>query len=718
MKDSTDPRRVARIAIALFCTFGLAVMVIPGGVSLDWAFAQQSPSPGATGPRIQFLNPSGTTGSEGPGTEISAKNDGTNTTYHLVAWVQSVPANATVEFKYQRGSDPDVTIGTGTLRGNDTFDLEWNVGTLADGNYTLKAILFSGGQEVSRDEEDVEVNNSSDTGEVRSEEDQGATVEMTYPTIAGTFGMFRKPGTNNPFAGVIDVSISTDTTSVRAYYTTAAPGSEPDWVECATGASETAAQAANGVRCTLEAGVSPGSVTAVATAVNNPQQNNIVPPIPDNGPDSGDAHRATGYVQVASSVTITGSGQQHNDADAEAANNQFPCSDAITATVFDQSSRKVAGANVDVHASGPTDNLFFDDSSGANSSANQAPNSNHAATEAAVNCEDTGTPKEFGDSEQGDHEVAGEGDSKHIEATAAGTNDAGAFVFQLYNRSETITGGTQFTAYYDRDDDDRLCSEEPAGNGSIGWGVAAPSPTGMPAETTTCPEPAPTASPTATGSPTGSPTATGSPTGSPSPAQTPTQSRTITLTSSKGKVVAGRTVTLSGTIFSSDNSCTDNEFVRIRRRIHGTNTFQDFKTATTGSDGGYQASAKIRKSADYRALAPAHDQCQDATSDPTSVLAKVKVSISVSDTTPARGTTIAIRGGVSPKHRGTKVILQRRKGRRWVRVAADTLNGRSRYAFSVDATWRRARAFRVRWKSQDDDHRANKSKVVRVRTHA
>lgn len=260
---------LATVVLAFFVVFAVVVIMAPSPIG---RFAQaQQPSPSPTGPRIKFLNPSGVTSEAGPGTEISAKNDGTNTTYHLVAWVGSVPSNPTVQFRHQTGTDPDVTIGSGTLRGTDTWDLQWDLSNplVADGDYTLKAILFSGSQEMSRAELDVTVNNASTAPnplDQETSEPQGETVEITYPTIAGPFGAFRKPGTTNPYAGVIDATMSADTIDVRAYYTTTAPGSEPNWVECG---SETAAQAADGVRCTLAAGVLPTAVTAVATAVDD-----------------------------------------------------------------------------------------------------------------------------------------------------------------------------------------------------------------------------------------------------------------------------------------------------------------------------------------------------------------------------------------------------------------------------------------------------------------
>lgn len=520
---SRSARLQARVVLAIFAAFTVVVMTLNGGgLGGGLAFAQTTPAP--TGPSIQFINPSGETGAEGPGTEVSGQSDGVNATYHLVAWTRQLPANPTAEFKYQSGSNPEITIGTASLRGSDTYDLNWNVSAVTDGTYTLKAILYSSGQEVARDEQTIQMNDNSEDAQVSTTEDQGATVEMTYPANAGSFGMYRKPGTNDAYSGVIDVSFSTDTTSIRAYYSTSSPGSEPEWTSCGT---ETDSEAADGVRCTLAANTSPTSVTAVAVAADNEEETQIVPPEPGNASDSGDAHRLTGYVQTPTTLSASPTTQTQSDSDATTTGHQFPCSSVITATLVDQNSRPVAGANIDVHAAGPTDNLFFDDTDASddNTSSHQPPNDNHGQVEGTVNCESSANPRPFNNTSgngQAEHEIAGEGDPKHIESAMAGTNDDGQFRFQLYNFSTTITGGTQFTAYYDRNDDDLYCSSEPAGSGSIGWGTAAPTPSGLEADNTVCPEPTATPSASATPTPTPTPTPSQSSTASPEPSSSPT----------------------------------------------------------------------------------------------------------------------------------------------------------------------------------------------------
>ena len=120
--------------------------------------------------------------------------------------------------------------------------------------------------------------------------------------------------------------------------------------------------------------------------------------------------------------------------------------------------------------------------------------------------------------------------------------------------------------------------------------------------------------------------------------------------------------------------------------------------------------------ADYIAVAPANAQCAEASSDPVTVLVKVLMQILPSDKTPQRGERIRIKSSVRPQHDGTRLILQRKKGRRWVTIDRTTLNKRSIGNFTVRASFN-SRTFRTKWKSQHADHETGTSKAVRIRTH-
>ncbi len=121
------------------------------------------------------------------------------------------------------------------------------------------------------------------------------------------------------------------------------------------------------------------------------------------------------------------------------------------------------------------------------------------------------------------------------------------------------------------------------------------------------------------------------------------------------------------------------------------------------------------KSADYIAVVEAEDNCEGDISDEVTVLVRVKLRITPSENTPDRGERIRIKGSVRPQHDGTKMILQRKKNGRFVRFKVDTLNRRSFANYVFRARFNRA-VFRVKWRSQDDDHVGNTSRQITIRT--
>lgn len=731
LREKANARRVlmilAGLLVMIMALQGLA-SVKPGGFEAN---AATTPSPTPTGTAIQLLNPSKKTSNE-----LSDKDDGSATdknTYHLVAWTHLAPSGAGVQFKYDpAGVDPEITIGNGTQVGTDTWELHWDIpdsvadaGAQAPGptprtsptSGVLKAILFnSSGSEVARDEEDVSINNkdrpTSDSNNFLIE-NQAETVELSYPTNGGQMGFYgAQDGT---YTGIVEVTYSNEAATVQAFYTVDPPGTDPNFVPCSTKepvgtnaqVSNEPGTAEDGLRCTLASGDRPSQVTAIAAVVFD-KSDEPIGQTQGEDKDSSDAHRVVAYEQDPSSVVITPS------SDTEDVNK---CTDpSFRAVVTDASGQQVAGANIDVHAQGPTDNLHFDDSSGAKSSTHQPPDGGTHAKESGVDCESTSAQPVFVADVQGDHENLTVPDIKHIESTIAtsaaktgGTDDSGSFTFALLSRD---VGGTQITAFVDEDFNDRHCSEEAAGHASIGWGSAAPSPTGTAAEDTSCPKPTPGQTTTPTSSPTG--TATTSPTSSPT-STGPSTNRTVTMAVDRAKVPAGRTVTFSGQILSQDQSCVDNEFVEIRRRVHGTTTSAPFETTATNSEGRFELRTRVKKSATYVAVAPAHDNCRASSSGEVSVLVKVVIQIAASDQTPQRGDRFRLKSSVRPQHDGTTLILQRKKGRRWVTVDKDKLNSRSIASFTVVANFDR-RTFRTKWRSQDDEHETNTSPTVTIRS--
>ena len=164
-------------------------------------------------------------------------------------------------------------------------------------------------------------------------------------------------------------------------------------------------------------------------------------------------------------------------------------------------------------------------------------------------------------------------------------------------------------------------------------------------------------------------------------------------------MTSGETADFSGRIFSAGSVCSgQDEFVRLQRRLAGTATFENFRAELTTTDGDYTfEDVVIDRNADYKALAPAHDNCASAESSVVTVLARGKVTIAANDTTPKRGSTIRISGSVQPSDPGSKVRLQQRRGGGWETVLGDRLSSRSRYLFVFEATGPKTQRYRVHW---------------------
>ena len=501
-QNAKNRRTTARVALVIVAAAMTVFVLFSGGPIGSISFAQQQTSPGVS---IKLVNPDDDTS-----LEISAVNDGVDTKYHLVAWVNTNPSNAVVEFQFQTGTGGFTTVGTATPVGADTWEFFWDVAAMPADNTsgTLKVNLFSGSgtAPIASDQEAVRINNQPPATAGPNDSDTPNAVEITYPDNGGIIGFYPNGAV---YQGQIHVKASTNTVDVVTYYTITAPGTDPTWKEC--GSESRADAESDGVTCSLQDSDVPSQVRGVAAVTMD--GNDFNPPT-FTDEDSGDAHRATGYQQDPVSLTIDPATHAVSTPQGSPPNT-YPCSNAIVAQVFDQQGRPVKGVNVDVHAQGPSDGLQFDDATTSgeddNSSPNQAPNSGNHTTERTVNCETPTTPPLDGTTNQGDHELQGNNDMKHIES-AAGTDESGKFTFKL--NSDT-SGVTQFTVFADKDDNDLYCSFEPHADGSIGWGVVAPAASGVSPDQTTCATPTPpTPTPTRT---TPSPTPTNT-----SPSPTPT----------------------------------------------------------------------------------------------------------------------------------------------------------------------------------------------------
>ncbi len=420
-------------------------------------------------PAIHFINPSDFFGSGMPPV-ISAEDTGDGetrpeaTTYRLNAWTKNAPSGAVVEFEFDAGLGA-IPIGTAERVADDVFEFDWDVeqDVAIDGMYTLRALLFSGigaaAEEIARDEVDVLV---------QGNQTDRSAVDLTYPTNAGPAGFYTNPksGATNIMLDFLVGDPTLQFETAFFFYTVTPPGDEPAWKQCDVENSSPAV-------CNLESiDQGGGSVTAIGALATEESTTGL-------GDAAGDAVRVLPYAQNATTIFVEPATQRINSSEGD-----FGCSDSFEGFVVDQSGRPISNIPVDVHAEGPTDQLKFSNGDDAT-----APDEGHAGTEAVFDCGIAERPVLL--DLQGDHNRPGLPDIKHEEETDNADNDDDNFgIFTVAVHSPTA-GATQITFWADEDDDDFLCSQEPAVAASVGWDQEAPAPTLEQPEKTDCPIPEP-----------------------------------------------------------------------------------------------------------------------------------------------------------------------------------------------------------------------------------
>lgn len=492
------PRQERRRATAALVTivFSIFILVAP---LVAMAIAQNSP-------RIAFMNPSDySAGASSAPLVLSDRQTGSDEedsinerTYRLLASTANTPSEAVVEFEIDvpelnLGGVTTINIGVADRVAPDAFEYNWDISGIPDGEYELRAILYSGSGvgaiEVARAERLVIVNTSNTS----------AAADIVYPGNGAQTGFYVNPksGSTNT---VVRIEFSAGTSSVRVFYTVSDTGEAPVWKSCAgpefSGVGGDTQASAGGqitLRCVLQSiDQGAGSVTGIGVVANNSQRRSYN----QNLNQAGDSVRVLPYKQDADSAAT--------DPATVRANGTFSsevCSPAQFVTILDQLGNPIAGISVDVHAQGPNDQLKFNTGGlffAGPPSSNNAPDSAHSGTETAYNCGEI--PPNAAPGSQGDHNIAGGADIKHVEGS---TSNTGTFGWNFFS---TSAGTTQATVWADEDDDDRFCDDEPSAVASVGWNQPAPAPAGETPIVFDCPIPTPpppptdgTASPSTTG---------------------------------------------------------------------------------------------------------------------------------------------------------------------------------------------------------------------------
>ena len=419
-------------------------------IGLVTALLPVGPAQAAT--QIRFLNPSNY--SAGNTTEVVSVSPDEDSKYHFVSWVQEVPPSPQVDFEIKSGTLNPYTIeGADVIQAStDTWEAKVTLPSTAlvpNGAATLETRLYSGNEQVAVDTQSVTISRTL------------PTVEITYPVNGGNVGYTKQKNGFHSFLVRGIVSENTTPGYARVYYTLSAPGQIPIWRACGAAAFNqpgTDVPTAFTHRCQLATGHDPADLSGVAAVANttSPPAPPTDPPQP-NTDASGDAHRMHPYLQEATSVSI-GTPALNNVTIGDCA--------TLVATVRDQLDEVIAGTDVDAEAQGPSDQLRFGSVTNTTTSFKK-PDKNHLASESAYNCN-----QEANGGEQGDHNVPGGDDFKHIEAVD-GTSNSGGFTFAQWSDEGGPTVGN---VWADTNDDDLQQTSEPSAGYRIGWGQPAPPP--------------------------------------------------------------------------------------------------------------------------------------------------------------------------------------------------------------------------------------------------
>lgn len=481
-KDKAHGRRLARLVLLALCgalgavflfsgtSFGAGPLILaqtatptdsPSGSPTESPSesptdeASPSPSPEPTGPQVRLFNPS--TGYDSGTDEdpiISDEADGGDEAYHVVAVTKKAPDGAVVEAYFQPDGGAETLVGVMDRidESRDTWELFWDIPEdFPEGSGIFRARLFkgssTGAEPIAMDEEPAEVN--------RTEE----TIEMTFPVNGGPLGFYKPRG--GDWRTVIDATPSVNTQNALLFYTVTPKGQKPVFKQCAdvnpdpTGPAEPFQ-----ATCTLEGADVPSAVTAVAALAEETDN-----PVQEGGAgflteESADVHRVRPYLQSPAEMSVE---LQPVDPDevsaAHPSGARRQAADGcilFDAHVSDDLDRPVQGANVDVHITGPDDDVGFGDEG----SDIKVPDKGDHTSEEAFECGgDRG-------GNQGEHETPDGDDLKHVESilgTGLGTGP-GDFRFSIFSANG---GFTDVTAWVDDQEIDDETEVRPADNDNL-----------------------------------------------------------------------------------------------------------------------------------------------------------------------------------------------------------------------------------------------------------
>ncbi|MGH2748505.1 MAG: calcium-binding protein [Actinomycetota bacterium] len=411
---TTQERAVARAALAILVAAAVGLVMFAGPYSFSGtATAQQSPTPtdSPTGspsptstepppPPLSFLNPSGYADN------VSNNTDANN--FYPVLVTTTVPETTTsigIEISSDGGASFSPVGQAQRVGTSDTYQFLWTV-LIDDDSYILRAEI-PGGEGVERD---IEVDNTFETLDISA---PGNTDEVAF--IEG-------------IAGVTGTASAGAEKAFFFYTKTAAnePRDSDQWVDCGEleldGSGEDP-QEVNG-SCALAEGDQPDQVTGLAAvAVDCDDIAGCDAPLIGESPESGDAHRVTGFDATP-----------RLEVDPSGGRGAIGSCLGIEVTVRDGDGAPIAGRNLDMHLTGPGEDPGFCDPPGGGSE--------RRAPDMGPEDEDPHATQE-GETDESFHEESG---ARHTEGE---TGSNGRFVVGIESAEE---GDSVFEVWVDSDD--------------------------------------------------------------------------------------------------------------------------------------------------------------------------------------------------------------------------------------------------------------------------
>ena len=581
-----------------------------------------------TAVNIEFLNPSSFQAVPAPSSPDPSVPKGPDTlivsdmptsvpeagaeAYRLSAWVAGVPQNPAVEFELLTRGGVSIQIIDDVRRvGTDTFEADWDIpDTLPDGPYTLRATLAEGILGVDSVDQDIVINRAAERAEITYPDTRSGDGRYgMYTPLATATGGDSQAATPSAVGNIENrhtgAAPGSGPGQMRAFYTTSAPGTSPTWKRCGT---EVAAgsfpfnDAEDGMRCTLTGADQPALVSAVALVTNTTK---IGQPYDPSANQSGDATRVLEpYSQVPTELEVI-AGQTVTLDTGE-------CHEVV-AEVTDQFSREVLAANLDAHAWGPHDRLRF--ATGPVDGGNLPPDRGTHAREAGMDCF-SGQEDNPDNGDQGEHQVIGGPDVKHVEVDEDGTDDVGQWSFQLWIPADSATADrhtTYWELWLDELNDgsgvnnDVYDTTEFCRSGLIGWGSTASSDP-MTGVSPSCPTTPPVEACDPATSVEPCPGETVSPSPDPSETEQPQDDDRITIRSSRSRVAKGKRVRFSGAIRTAADECEPGRQVTLQSRRSGGH-FRNSVISASMSDGGWSVSRRIWRTTQWRVVAQPVGDC-------------------------------------------------------------------------------------------------------------